>query len=240
MRTLRAIAASLLLAELAATTDGGGADGGDEGAAPPACDGTSCIVGDYRVQALSPILLRVEPKGPNGFEDRTTFMVVNRDFEGLTLKVDKNGQLKTDYYTIEVSDGATRVWDADGQDCYDSGANPAGSMLHWPSPYSSAGYAIKDYPRFFMPDWKMAPVSEEDGGPNNGYDFSNDVDGDTYVFLMGKGIEGWNAARMEFLQLTGPVPLIPDWGFGTWFTWWHFYTEDVAKSEVQRWIDDKA
>jgi len=235
MRTLRATAAYLLLAALAAATsgdEGGGNEGGGEEG-----DGKSVIVGDYRVQALSPTLLRVEPKGPNGFEDRTTFMVVNRDFDGLTLKQGKVGELKTDYYTIKVSDGAVQVWDADGQDVYDSGSYPASSKLHWPAPYSSAGYAVKDYPRFFMPEWKVTP--QEDGGENNGYDFSNDVDGDTYVFLMGKGIEGWNAARTEFFKLTGPVPLVPDWAFGTWFTWWNFYTEDLAKSEVQRWIDDE-
>ena len=37
--------------------------------------------GTVRVQALSPTLVRVESRGPNGFEDRTTFMVQNRDFQ---------------------------------------------------------------------------------------------------------------------------------------------------------------
>lgn len=36
------------------------------------------VVGNVRVQALSPTLLRVEPVGPRGFENRTTFMVTNR------------------------------------------------------------------------------------------------------------------------------------------------------------------
>jgi len=236
MRTLRAIAAYLLLAARAAAADEDG--GGEGGGAEIADDGKSAIVGDYRVQALSPLLLRVEPKGPNGFEDRTTFMVVNRGgFEGLKLKKGKDGALKTDYYTVKVSDGTVNVWDAEGQEAYNSESYPASSKLHWPAPYTSAGYAVKDYPRFAMPEWKVTP--QEDAGENNGYDFGNDVDGDTYVFLMGKGIEGWNAARTEFFKLTGPVPLIPDWAFGTWFTWWHFYTEDDAKSEVQRWIDDE-
>lgn len=33
------------------------------------------VVGDIRVTGLSPTLIRVEPKGPSGWEDRTTFMV---------------------------------------------------------------------------------------------------------------------------------------------------------------------
>ena len=38
------------------------------------------VVGHVRIQALSSSLLRVEPEGPRGFEDRTTFMVTNRSF----------------------------------------------------------------------------------------------------------------------------------------------------------------
>ena len=39
-------------------------------------------VGAVRVQALSDTLLRIEPRGPMGFEDNTTFMVVSRDWTG--------------------------------------------------------------------------------------------------------------------------------------------------------------
>ena len=34
---------------------------------------------NVRVQALGPALVRVEPEGPRGFEDRPTFAVVGRD-----------------------------------------------------------------------------------------------------------------------------------------------------------------
>ena len=37
------------------------------------------VVGNVRNQALSPTLLRIEPKGPVGFENRSTFMVVGRE-----------------------------------------------------------------------------------------------------------------------------------------------------------------
>ena len=33
------------------------------------------FIGNLRVQTLSPTLVRVEPEGPMGFEDRPTFMV---------------------------------------------------------------------------------------------------------------------------------------------------------------------
>ncbi len=44
------------------------------------------IVGTMRVQMLSPTVVRVEERGPRGFEDRATFTVVGRDlFEGVTF-----------------------------------------------------------------------------------------------------------------------------------------------------------
>ena len=37
------------------------------------------IIGDTRISALSPTLLRIEAKGPQGFENRQTFNVIGRD-----------------------------------------------------------------------------------------------------------------------------------------------------------------
>ena len=36
------------------------------------------VVGEVRVSALSPSLIRIEPKGPAGFEDRESTAVVTR------------------------------------------------------------------------------------------------------------------------------------------------------------------
>ena len=40
------------------------------------------IVGNVRVQLLSPTLVRLEQKGPKGFEDRKTYTVLNREWPG--------------------------------------------------------------------------------------------------------------------------------------------------------------
>ena len=32
--------------------------------------------------------------------------------------------------------------------------------------------------------------------------------------------------------------MLPDFAFGTWFTWWHPYTEIEAKSEIEQWSND--
>ncbi len=52
----------------------------------------------------------------------------------------------------------------------------------------------------------------------NGYDYRNNQDGDVYIFLLGSTLDDWHAARGQLLALTGPVPLVPDYTFGTWFT----------------------
>jgi hypothetical protein len=60
-----------------------------------------------RVQALSSRLVRLEPIGPVGFEDRTTFTVVDRNFTGLTLTTVNSSSseawLRTDSYLLHVN-----------------------------------------------------------------------------------------------------------------------------------------
>lgn len=70
---------------------------------------------------------------------------------------------------------------------------------------------------------------------SNGYDFSNNVAGDTYVFLLGSTLTEWKAARQSFIGLAGPCPLLPDFAYGTWFTWWHSYSEADAKEDIAHW-----
>ena len=73
-----------------------------------AAAGSSIVIDDHvRVTALSDIALRIEPKGPNGFEDRSTFLAVGRGgFAGLELtQTAKSGDkttLKTSAYTIDI------------------------------------------------------------------------------------------------------------------------------------------
>jgi hypothetical protein len=323
------------------------------------------IVGDMRVQALSPSLLRIEPRGPKGFEDRTTFTVVNRDFgAGLPLTLanttaEPGGThlLTTPVYDVLVSgstdpvpvpscpkplaytdvteprnsakyasgasvtdrgaccalcdgDPTCKAWvhipdetsarggtGGTGANCWplasfgglkastkDSGgdrefgcaaaagqcvsgvatrpqvlvtdhasgatlynssadANEHPNLLHFPPPAQTTGYLMTDFPRFFVPEWGPTPIPAAAKPaldpalvPTNGYDFTNNVNGDAYVFLP--STEGFGAARRAFVALAGGCPLLPDYAYGTWFTWWHSYTEAGAKAEVERWDAD--
>ena len=105
-----------------------------------------------------------------------------------------------------------------GANTGNASAVPA-NLLHWPSPLESTAYAFTDFPRFTVPAWGPTPQPKGAVVPpaavaTNGYDFSNSVDGDTYIFLLGDSLEGWYQSRKEFLQLTGPTPLVPDFTFG--------------------------
>lgn len=224
---------------------------------------SSVTVGSrLRVQALSPTLLRFEPRGASGhFENRTTFFVACRDgFNGVRLRVVNQTQdqawLTTHELLVHVASGghADTVWSAEvfsttsGDKIWSSpdlrGVN---NTLWWPLPLETRAVAIKDYPRFHVPAWGAAPpppgrtVTPPALAATNGYDFTNNVDGDTYVFLMADSLEDWYAARRQFLRLTGPTPLLPDWAFGTWYSYYRspFGTEAQALAEIDHWRQDR-
>jgi hypothetical protein len=70
------------------------------------CHGGEITFGRIRVQALSETLLRVEPQGPRGFYDNTSFMVVNRAFDGIDIQqINQTGDeawFSTESYNIYV------------------------------------------------------------------------------------------------------------------------------------------
>eukprot|EP01043_Picozoa_sp_COSAG02_P030611 COSAG02_NODE_1962_length_10253_cov_6.942294_11_plen_440_part_00 len=266
-----------------------------------AADNEIVVNGDIRVQALSPTLLRVEPRGPNRqFEDRTTFMVTGRDWPGIPITKKSDGTLSTASWDVAVTpapagSGAAPsilVTDKRGAALYNSSAarptparrdgpvpslceglpeanctepglsprEPAHwvclwdqgkcseinqetkpNLLHWPAPLTSSAYALTDHPRFFVPEWDLKPAPrtvEPALAPTNGYDFRNNVQHDTYIFLLGDTLASWRSSRQEFIKLAGATPLLPDYAFGTWFTWWHPFTMDDAQDNVTRWETD--
>ena len=213
------------------------------------CPSCEVVVGAVRVQALSPTLLRVEPRGPLGFENRPTFMVANRSFAGVEVSARPAAggasNITTRHYSVMLHhNGSFSVRDAaGGRIVYRAPAttnttNATTNLLHWPAPLAAEAYAIEDRPRFVPPGWAPEPAPTGTAPslqPTSGYDFQNRVGGDLYIFLLGGSLGEWWASREEFLRLTGPTPLLPDYAYGTWFTRWHQYTEAEVKAEVGRW-----
>jgi hypothetical protein len=302
MTALVAVAVAVSAAAVAAT------------ALPPSS--TVVVDGRLRVQALSPTLIRVEPRAPMGFEDRSTFGVVGREhFAGIPIA--RNGtttsgavRLSTVAYDVHVTQrgsngsdlnvtivvtspgggavlynstawiestqhappsvssaltekgppppppapGSCKSFGSGAEIVCDHHSSPKPNLLHWPSPLAQSAFALIDYPRFHAPAWgpMPAPPSALDPALNqtNGYDFRNSVGhvtededgrrvldfaGDTYIFLLGDTLPSWQASRAEFVKLAGPTPVLPDFAWGTWFTYWHQYSFDDAKSNVSRW-----
>ena len=142
------------------------------------------------------------------------------------------GPPRSPNFVVTSPDGMTVLYDAalDG--------NPAANRLHWPGPLTAKGYALVDRPRFHAPPWGATPIPagavvEPALVATNGFDFTQDVDGDTYVFLLGETLESWQRSRLDFIALAGPTPLLPDFAFGTWFTRWYHYTVCVLISKPQ-------
>ena len=256
-----------LLAAAACAAIGG--TGGD-----PVCTGSVCTAGQLRVHALSKTLLRLEPKGPRGWEDRPTFFAVDRTpFPGLPITghagpgpaspsssaaaAAATFTFATSVWTLAVSCSDPQCADPSGISAsVRAAALPGGATavplwaaaslarvnttLWWPSPLESAAYAVADGPRFVVPPWGAAPAP-----PNatvdpallhtNGYDLRNDVEGDTYVFLLGGDLAGWHASRREFLALTGPTPPLPDWAFGTWYSYYRLPFGSEAQASLLQW-----
>lgn len=330
----------VVLSVFMCTVLGKGRRGGGEGGFDASA--SEVVIRNLRVQALSPTLVRVEHRGPLGYEDRNTFTIVNRSvWSGVPILSVERGIdvsiIKTAYYQVEVSmsqddtrscygaqrytevvgaeyvpeypfgvpdttqseccalclnhtmcaawewqphtgncyivasglgrgastrvsdktmgwadhTGAVRILTADGSTVLYSVATLAevSSMLNFPAPAEVGPvYALRDAPRFVPPKWGATPMPEGYAGPckdTNGFDTRNDVP-DAYFILTGvgngngNGFRGANAEeysrlRRAVLELTGKIPRLPDYVFGTWFSWWHSYTQNEAMEEVARW-----
>ena len=74
------------------------------------------IIGDVRVQVLSPTLVRLELKGPQGFENRPTFHITERNWPGTAITRSSSGGfelIETSDFIVKVPSGAQSLDDID-------------------------------------------------------------------------------------------------------------------------------
>ncbi len=216
------------------------------------------VVGGVRVQLLSDSLVRIELKGPAGFEDRKTFHVVNRDWAGTTFAVKTNSgvvEIKTTDYVVAVPQaGVTldgvRVESAGGHELYSyDGKLENNRWLPGPADKPEV-WSFADTPRIIPPPWGLTPPpkagrarqsvragddSETGGGQwtarpaeNDGWDLNNDA-ADVYVFVPGGDCR---QLRMDFLKLTGPTEMPPLFTFGAFDSRWYDYSEATALKQI--------
>ena len=198
---------------------------------------SSVVVGSVRVQCLSGTLVRLEVRGPKGFEDRPTFHVVNRDWPGTSVTTNHGAgevEIITPNYTVHVPVDATLlngvyVTSPAGQTnfAYDGSLN---SCVWLPGPATHpAAWSFADAPRLIAPAFGLRPApAEAPLASASGWDTNNNAP-DIYVFVPDGG---YRQLRSDFLKLTGPTGMIPLYAFGAWDSRWFDYSESTALAQI--------
>jgi len=192
--------------------------------------------GNIRVTFLNRNLVRLEQKGPKGFENRTTFNVVSRKGQPVQLKVAADARYETISsadYQVQIPQGAAnldgiRVLSKMGAVLYEVKGLPAHSYLPAPGQVFKA-WAMADSPRIVPAPWGATPPPPDFKGENAGWDIGNDSP-DVYIFLNSG--EGYKGVRRDFLNLTGRTPMPPLFLFGFIDSRWKPYTEQDALGSI--------
>ena len=195
------------------------------------------VVGNIRIQALSENLIRIEQKGQNGFENRNTFTVVNRIWQGETIKTQEQENktiLTTSKCRIELPKNCSSLEGIfiqlmNGKAQYLFKGMPP--LDFFPGPVSNDQiWILSDNPRLVPPEWGAAPPPEEfKDHSTSGWDTTNNAE-DVYIFIIEPG--RYNNFKKDFLKLTGPTPLPPLFAFGLWDSRYHPYTEETALQTI--------
>jgi alpha-glucosidase (family GH31 glycosyl hydrolase) len=195
------------------------------------------VAGNIRVQLLSDSLVRLELKGMEGFEDRNTFHIVNRNWAGTAFTTETNaGQIviHTAYYVVRVPQQAASLAGV-------SVESPAGRILYnydgklensqWlPTPSDKPQvWSFADTPRIIPPPGGLTPAPPgADRSKTSGWDLSNDAP-DVYVFVP---CGDYRQLRHDFLKLTGPTEMPPLFAFGAFDSRWYNYSEATALKQI--------
>lgn len=196
------------------------------------------IVGNVRVQALAPGLVRLEEAQNGQFLDEPTMMVVNREWPGGTLR--REGEdpvtITLDRAVVVIPDGGARlkgteVRGLNGEFLYRFEGNlPPRQFLPSPRRVFTA-WVIADTPRLVPPAWGAVAPPPDETSPTSGWRTDRDAP-DLYVFLTEPG--GYAELRANLLRLTGPTPIPPRYAFGLWHSRYHAYSEETALATIDR------
>ncbi len=196
------------------------------------------VVGSVRVQLLSDSLVRLELRGAEGFEDRNTFHVANRNWPGTSYSsnlISGEVVIATSKYIVHVPQSAASlmgsyVTSPSGQILYKFDGTLNNSV--WlPGPAANpAVLSFADTPRLIPPAWGLTPAP---GGSQfastSGWDTNNDAP-DIYVFVP---MAVTAQMRSDFLKLTGPTEMVPLYAFGAWDSHWYDYSEASALAQIE-------
>lgn len=238
------------------TTSGAttGATTGEDPATTPSADPTtnpgqtveqveepeSVTVGNIRVQLLSDTLVRLEIKGPKGFEDRPSYHVTKRtgwDKVAYTTEAaDGYTVITTDAYKVYIPNDAKNlvnayITDKENEELWRYELNTTGSV-YMPSPSDElASWYFTDAPRVIPSENGYSVMDSYEA--YNGWDLSNDAI-DTFVFLPQGQYKNFTS---DFVKLTGSSELITLKMLGYWDSRWYAYTSETALAQIQDYLD---
>lgn len=195
------------------------------------------IVGEVRAELLSDSLVRLELRGPQGFEDRPTFHVMERKWPGVAFTTASNAtevQIRSSSYVVHIPANATSltgvsVESSAGKKLYSYDGKLENSK--WlPRPGESPeSWSFADTPRLIPPAWGAAPaLANSERVETSGWDLGNDAP-DVYVFVPGGD---YRRLRADFLKLTGPTEMPPLFTFGAFDSRWYDYSEATALKQI--------
>lgn len=195
----------------------------------------SDVAGNVRIQFLSPTLVRLEERGPKGFESRLTFTIQKRprpltDFHRRTegsAEVFSRGEIEVRVPSPAGLTGTTVNVGGKVVFTYDGKPVPP---AFFPSPGNlPKAVPVSDYPRIIPAKWGavLEPASSGTKSMTSGWDLGNQA-ADVYVFVP----KDFLGLRKDFLSLTGAIPLPPLYTFGFWQSRYHAYTEQTALDTI--------
>ncbi len=207
-------------------------------------EGNGVVVGNVRVQTLSQSLARIEVKGPNGFEDRVTYNIANRDWDMAEYEIVNTAEtvlIKTDSYTVSVPQNATSlenisITTPEGRVIWEYESLPS-TREYLPEPGDTPdAWEIADTPRIVPAEWGYdeMPAGETEFADYSGWDTTNDA-ADMYIFVA-KG--NYKQLLKDFITLTGPSEMIPLKAFGLWYSQYYNYSQSEALEDIDRFAEE--
>lgn len=197
---------------------------------------TTLIYNDTRVQLLSETLVRIEDKTGGAFEDRQSYIVVNKSDWGAKVeysleKTSGGNVIKTTKFAVEIPTGGSAeditVTDASGDTlyCY---TGKTGTNLYLPSPSDElSSWYFTDSPRVIPSSYGYSP--NESGAPLQGWEFEEGAT-DIYVFVPDGSYRSFSK---DFITLTGQSEMVELKTFGQWDSRFYAYTEQTALQQIK-------
>ena len=202
---------------------------------------SSIILGDLRIQLLSNTIVRVENKGPQGFEDRPSYIVLNRtDYDEISYEIEETTSekvIKTEKYLVHIpNDGMAEdvyITTIEGEKLWafsDSGVTDTNVYLPSPSDELKSWY-FTDSPRIIPSEHGYS--YSEDVDFLQDWDFDNDAI-DAFVFLPDGD---YTQFCSDYVKVTGSSEMVNLQTLGYWDSRWYAYSSETALQQIQDYKD---